>query len=141
MSLITENYVSKDILIGRTLTSIKYVCLNTKSNFHIFLEALENQVDDQAEKSHPSNKKLKGTLMLPDISSNETISLIQSALQPEIERRLEARRNMDKLAVETLIKFSDQHLRTNQVDQVSLTEEQHDLCLNKDDEACGEELL
>ena len=79
--------------------------------------------------------------MLPDISSNETISLIQSALQPEIERRLEARRNMDKLAVETLIKFSDQHLRTNQVDQVSLTEEQHDLCLNKDDEACGEELL
>ena len=79
--------------------------------------------------------------MLPDISTNETISLIQSALQPEIERRLEARRNMDKFAVETLIKFSDQHLRTKQVDKVSLTEEQQDLCLNNDDEACAEELI
>ena len=48
---------------------------------------------------------------------------------------------MDKLAVETLIKFSDQRLRTNQVDEVSLTEKQHDLCLNKDHEASDEELI
>jgi hypothetical protein len=55
------------------------------------------------------------------ISNSETISLIQSALQPQIERRLDARRKMDRLAIQTLIQFSDSHSRTNQAEQIPLS--------------------
>ena len=48
------------------------------------------------------------------ISSEETISLIQSALGPEIERRMEARRQMDIVAMEALAQFSDHRLNASQ---------------------------
>ena len=51
---------------------------------------------------------------LPSISSEETISLIQSALGPEIERRMEARRQMDIVAMEALAQFSDHRLNASQ---------------------------
>ena len=60
------------------------------------------------------------------ISNSETISLIQTALQPEIERRLEARRKMDRLAMQTLIQYSDLHSRTNQVDQIPLSPKENE---------------
>ena len=61
---------------------------------------------------------------LPSISSEETISLIQSALGPEIERRMEARRQMDIVAMETLVQFSDHRLNASQgLNRASDTEE------------------
>ena len=51
---------------------------------------------------------------LPSISSEETISLIQSALGPEIERRMEARRQIDIVAMEALAQFSDHRLNASQ---------------------------
>ena len=45
---------------------------------------------------------------LPSISSEETISLVQSALGPEIERRMEARRQMDIVAM-----FVSEYLHLN----------------------------
>ena len=53
------------------------------------------------------------------MSTKETISLIQTALQPEIEKRLESRRNMDKLAMEALLKFSRPPSSTNQMEKLS----------------------
>ena len=58
------------------------------------------------------------------MSTKETISLIQTALQPEIEKRLESRRNMDRLAMEALLKFSHPPSSTNQIEQFSDTEKQ-----------------
>ena len=54
-----------------------------------------------------SKESEKNSSRLPNISSNQTISMIQTALQPEIEKRLDARRKMDKLALEALLLFSD----------------------------------
>ena len=51
------------------------------------------------------------------MSTKETISLIQTALQPEIEKRLESRRNIDRLAMEALLKFSHPPSSTNQIEQ------------------------
>ena len=85
-------------------------------------------------KPYESNEILSSPSPLPGISSNETISLIQSALQPEIERRLEARRKMDKVAMETLIRFSDSHRRTSQVQHIPFPTNQHGLSPNKEHE-------
>ena len=52
---------------------------------------------------------------LPAMTNKETISLIQTALQPEIEKRLEARRNMDRIAMDTLLKLTHSPSSTNQV--------------------------
>ena len=49
------------------------------------------------------------------MTNKETISLIQTALQPEIERRLEARRNMDRIAMDTLLKLTHSPSSSNQV--------------------------
>ena len=43
---------------------------------------------------------------ISNISKSATISMIQTALQPEIERRLDLRRQMDRLAVKTLLNLS-----------------------------------
>ena len=68
------------------------------------------------------------------ISNSETISLIQSALQPEIERRLEARRKMDRLAMQALIQFSDPHSRTNKAEQIPLSPKEDGSNPNKTNE-------
>ena len=60
-----------------------------------------------------SKESEKNSSRLPNISSNQTISMIQTALQPEIEKRLDARRKMDKLALEALLLFSDSNQRSS----------------------------
>ena len=60
-------------------------------------------------------KQIKDNSSVSGMSNKETLSLIQTALQPEIEKRLEARRNMDRIAMETLLKLSHSPSSTNQV--------------------------
>jgi len=89
----------------------------------------DNSQDNQVEtglKKTQLNKTEDSASNLTGISSNDTISLIQSALRPEIEKRLEARRKMDRLAMEALIQFSDSHPSTNQVEKVPLGTNQHE---------------
>ena len=54
--------------------------------------------------------------------------MIQTALQPEIEKRLDARRRMDKLALEALLLFSDSNQSSSKRKHTSLdpeTQERH----------------
>lgn len=69
------------------------------------------------------------------MSTDETLSLIQTALQPEIEKRLESRRNLDRIAMEALLKFSQPPSITNTRDRESDEDREETQCdeNNKED--------
>ena len=75
---------------------------------------------------------------LPSISSEDTISLIQSALGPEIERRMEARRQMDIVAMEALAQFSDHRQNASQGRNRASDTEDLEPILRSDNEQQGE---
>ena len=68
------------------------------------------------------------------MSTDETLSLIQTALQPEIEKRLESRRNLDRIAMEALLKFSQPPSSTNPREGFSDDEKQDNQCDENDEE-------
>ena len=81
-----------------------------------------------------SKESEKNSSRLPNISSNQTISMIQTALQPEIEKRLDARRKMDKLALEALLLFSDSNHRSSKTKPASSSPENQERNVYKSDE-------
>ena len=68
------------------------------------------------------------------MSTDETLSLIQTALQPEIEKRLESRRNLDRIAMEALLKFTQPPSSTNSRERFSGDDKEKNQCDENDKE-------